>query len=87
MSGQARIKWCDKSEDGMDRRAGGHEGPIYTVTVIAVQVGPGTGKRNRKRVVMRKTLARLCEVCLMRAEFSVQGESLFSREAKDPAAD
>lgn len=78
LRGEARVKWCDKGED--------HKPPFNTVQVIAIQVGEGTGARKGKRLVRRVTVSRLCDECLLEAEFSFSGRTLFRLEALDRAS-
>lgn len=77
-----KIEWCDNGADG-----GTHNAPFFTVTVLAVQAGPGTRGRGFKRRILRQTLGRVCEGCLKRAEFRGQGRVLLIAEGSDRARD
>ncbi len=75
-----KVQWCDNSAD--------HSGPFFTVTAIAVEAGPDSRRRNRgARMVVRKILRRLCDKCLLKAEFRFKGEVFGRAEALDPADD
>jgi hypothetical protein len=67
----AQIKWCDNGGD--------HAAPFYTVTLLAVEGGPGTRKRGGNRRIARLTLRRLCKACLKATEFRPTGAQLLSR--------
>ena len=76
------ISWCDVSDS--------HPGPYFTVTILAVEGGPGTrigDHTGSKRRVGRLRLRRLCKDCLVEKEFRVFGQELLGSMGKDPAAD
>jgi hypothetical protein len=77
--GGPKVIWCDKGID--------HVPPFNTVVILAYHVGKHTGGRRLKRFVRRLTIARLCDACLMEAEFSVSGRTLFRPSTTDPASD
>lgn len=69
---------CGKSPD--------HAGPYFTVSLIASEIGPGsrTGKKRRKRRVLRETVLRLCEECLLLTEFHGAGKTFQLRKGERP---
>jgi len=74
--GERMSSWCDKGE---------HGGPYFTVTALAMEVGPFTGRKGYHRIQGRQVLARLCWQCLRTAVLRVEGVRLISQEAQDPA--
>ena len=69
------MQWCDTDKK--------HVGPYFTITVSALEVGPGTGLR--KRISARQIVARLCGRCLLDSIISLEGRKLISLEAQDRA--
>jgi hypothetical protein len=48
-----------------------HLGPFFTLTALAVLLGPGTRGRDQKRRVTRKIVGRFCLDCAKRLEFRI----------------
>jgi hypothetical protein len=48
-----------------------HTGPLFTLTVLAVLLGPGTRRKDQKRRVARKVLGCFCLDCAKSLEFRV----------------
>ena len=71
------VNWCDGGKD--------HLGPFFTITVSAMEVGPGTGAKEHKRITARQIVSRLCSECLRTAVIRLEGSKLLSPEAQDVA--
>ena len=71
------VNWCDEGKD--------HLGPFFTITVSAMEVGPGTGAKGYKRITARQIVSRLCSECLRTAVIRLDGGKLLSPEAQDVA--
>ncbi len=71
------VNWCDGGKD--------HLGPFFTITVSAMEVGPGTGAKEHKRITARQIVSRLCSECLRTAVIRLEGSKLLSPEAQDMA--
>ncbi len=74
-----KTQWCDNGR--------AHTGPFFTITGVAMEVGPGTRQRTRKRIQARKTLGRLCAKCLRVAVFRLKGADFYTLESRDPLRD
>ena len=48
-----------------------HLGPFFTLTALAVLLGPGTRGKDQKRCVARKIVGRFCLDCTKRLEFRI----------------
>lgn len=70
------MVWCDN---------GKHLGPYFTITVSAMEVGPGSGAKEHKRISARQIVSRLCCNCLQTAVIRLEGAKLISLEAQDTA--
>ncbi len=71
------TQWCDNGQ--------AHGGPFFTIIGVALEIGPGTRQKNRKRIQARKTLGRLCAECLRRTVFRMEGSDFYTPESRDLA--
>lgn len=74
---RAKIQWCENGQ--------AHRGPFFTVIGLALEVGPGTRLKHRKRIQARKTLSRLCADCLRTAVFRFSGGEFYTLASRDAA--
>lgn len=76
---------ANKCDEGVS-----HAGPFFTVTTLAILLGPGTRRKDQKRRVTRKILGRFCLDCaksmefrVTAAEFRALGHELMKSEETD----
>jgi len=62
--------WCDHGKN--------HAGPCFTVSILALQWGPGSRLKNKTHILGRKTLARLCGGCLREARLRFECKEFFA---------
>jgi len=75
------MHWCDN-----ERESGPpHFAPFFTITLSAMECGPGSGWRKHKRIMARQIVARLCCECLRTGVISIQGVKTISLEAQEAA--
>jgi len=80
VSGQGgNLEWCDGGKN--------HTGPFFTISVLAVEVGPRTGRKGYKRISARQIVTRLCAECLRVTTIHLEGLKLISEKAQDTAND
>ncbi len=48
-----------------------HAGPFFTLTILAVLLGPGTRRKDQKRQIARKNLGCFCLDCAKGLEFRI----------------
>lgn len=71
------MDWCDEGKQ--------HGPPFFTITVLALEVGPGSGARGHTRLSTRQIVSRLCASCLLKAVIRLEGAKLISLENQDTA--
>lgn len=74
-----RTQWCENGQ--------AHRGPFFTVSILALEVGPGSRQKNRTHILARKTLARLCATCLRGARLRLEGREFFTLASRDLTRD
>jgi hypothetical protein len=64
-----------------------HDGPFFSVSAIAYQVGRGVFPKGKKRKLRHYRFGRFCKACLESRPLRFHGRLFFVANAADPAGD